>query len=50
MRFAVQEAVEHVRGGRHRLPEIKDRLAKAIVVRDATQAAVYAAEKAARDF
>jgi hypothetical protein len=50
MRFAVQEAVEHVRGGRHRLPEIKDRLAKAIAVRDATQSAVYAAEKAARDF
>jgi len=50
MRFAVQEAVEHVRGGRHRLPEIKDRLAKAIAVRDATQSAVYATEKAARDF
>lgn len=50
LRFAVQEAVEHVRGGRHQLPEIKDRLAKAIAARDAAQAAFSAAEKAARDF
>jgi chromosome segregation ATPase len=50
MRFATQAAVEGVRGGRYRLPEIKDRLAKAIAARDAAQAAFSAAEKAARDF
>jgi hypothetical protein len=50
MRFAVQEAVENVRGGRHRLPEINGRLAKAIAARDAAQVAYAAAEKAARDF
>jgi hypothetical protein len=50
MRFAVQEAVEGIRGGRHRLSEAKPRLADAVAARDAAKVAFDAAEKAAREF
>jgi|GEM_PF-5306624 len=50
MRLAVQEAVENVRGGRHRISDATNRLTDAVAARDVAKAAYDAAEKAARDF
>lgn len=50
MRFATQQAVTDTRGGRHQIPELRERLKQAIAASDAAQAVFSAASKAARDF